>query len=149
MLDINIFRTDKGANPELIRESQRRRNANPALVDEVIALDKEWIRRITTISANVSDYLTSLPILVRYDLDGLNKEFNAIQKEIGMKMKNKQPADDLLAKKNDLDNRRADLKKVVDDKEQERDNKLILIGNIVHASVPTSNDEVGTKLVVS
>jgi len=40
MLDILLFREDKGGNPELIRESQRRRNAPVETVDEVIALDK-------------------------------------------------------------------------------------------------------------
>ena len=42
MLDINLFRTDKGGNPDLIRESQRSRFASVELVDEVIALDKAW-----------------------------------------------------------------------------------------------------------
>ncbi|CAL5422018.1 unnamed protein product [Camellia sinensis] len=42
MLDINLSREDKGHNPKIIRESQRRRFANVDLVDEVIALDKEW-----------------------------------------------------------------------------------------------------------
>lgn len=42
MLDINLFREDKGHNPEIVRESQRRRFANVGLVDEVIELDKEW-----------------------------------------------------------------------------------------------------------
>lgn len=45
MLDINLFREDKGNNPEIIRESQRRRFANVDLVDEVIALDREWRQR--------------------------------------------------------------------------------------------------------
>ena len=43
MLDINLLREDRGGNPELVRESQRRRFASVELVDEVIALDKEWI----------------------------------------------------------------------------------------------------------
>jgi hypothetical protein len=42
MLDINLFRTDKGGNPDLIRESQRSRFASVELVDEAIALDKAW-----------------------------------------------------------------------------------------------------------
>jgi len=42
MLDINLFRTDKGGNPDIIRESQRSRFAPVELVDEVIALDKAW-----------------------------------------------------------------------------------------------------------
>ena len=45
MLEINDFRADKGGNPERIRESQRRRHASVELVDQVIALDQEWIKR--------------------------------------------------------------------------------------------------------
>ncbi|PKA51966.1 Serine--tRNA ligase [Apostasia shenzhenica] len=42
MLDINLFREDKGNDPERVRESQRRRGAPVELVDEVIRLDKAW-----------------------------------------------------------------------------------------------------------
>ena len=41
-LDINLFREDKGGNPELIRESQRRRYQPVEAVDEIIDLDNEW-----------------------------------------------------------------------------------------------------------
>jgi len=43
MLDINLFRADKGGNPDLIRESQRKRGGSVEVVDEIIALDKEWV----------------------------------------------------------------------------------------------------------
>ena len=33
---------DKGGNPDLVKESQKRRYADPAAVDKIIALDKEW-----------------------------------------------------------------------------------------------------------
>ena len=42
MIDINLLRVDKGGNPDLVRESQRKRNASVELVDEVIAVDSEW-----------------------------------------------------------------------------------------------------------
>lgn len=35
MLDINLFRAEKGGNPDLVRESQRRRFADVSLVDKV------------------------------------------------------------------------------------------------------------------
>ena len=35
MLDINLFRAEKGGNPELVKESQRRRYADAGLVDQV------------------------------------------------------------------------------------------------------------------
>ena len=42
MLDITLFRTDQGGNPDLVRESQRRRYADVTLVDKVIEIDSEW-----------------------------------------------------------------------------------------------------------
>lgn len=42
MLDINLFREEKGHDPERIRESQRRRFARVEIVDEVIDLDRKW-----------------------------------------------------------------------------------------------------------
>jgi seryl-tRNA synthetase len=43
MLDINLLRAEKGGNPDLVRESQRRRYAKDTnMVDEVIAIDVEW-----------------------------------------------------------------------------------------------------------
>lgn len=38
MLDVQDFITERGGNPELIRESQRRRYAPVEVVDEVIAM---------------------------------------------------------------------------------------------------------------
>lgn len=42
VLDINLFREEKGGNPELIRKSQRDRYKNEGLVDEIIKIDTEW-----------------------------------------------------------------------------------------------------------
>ena len=44
MLDINLFRAEKGGNPDLVRESQRRRFADVSLVDKVRAafLSPPW-----------------------------------------------------------------------------------------------------------
>ena len=43
MLDINLLRAEKGGNPDVVRESQRRRYAKDSnMVDEVIAVDVEW-----------------------------------------------------------------------------------------------------------
>lgn len=45
MLDINLFRVEKGGNPDLIKESQRKRGASVEEVDTIIQLDKEWVKR--------------------------------------------------------------------------------------------------------
>jgi seryl-tRNA synthetase len=67
-LDINLFRSDRGGDPEKIRESQRRRFASVELVDEIIAKDNQW-RQMTG------------------DIDNLKKEKNALQKLVGNKKK--------------------------------------------------------------
>ena len=67
-LDINLFRADRGGDPEKIRESQRRRYASVEIVDEIIQNDNQW-RQLTG------------------DIDNLKKEKNAIQKEVAKKKK--------------------------------------------------------------
>ena len=79
MLDINLFREEKGGNPELVRESQRKRCASVELVDKVIALDKEWVKckPFPWVCACFIDVL-----LVRFQVDESNKKINSLQKEI-------------------------------------------------------------------
>ncbi len=42
VLDIDLFREEKGGDPEKIRVSQRARYQDPASVDKVVDLDKQW-----------------------------------------------------------------------------------------------------------
>ncbi len=42
MLDLLLFRADKGGDPFLVRESQRRRRADVAVVDAVVEADARW-----------------------------------------------------------------------------------------------------------
>ncbi|KAJ2498482.1 Cytosolic seryl-tRNA synthetase [Coemansia sp. RSA 1972] len=128
MLDINLFQAEKGGNPELIRESQRRRGANPGVVDEIIDLYKSWTG-------------------VRYSLDQLNREINKIQKEIGMKAKAKEDASELKAQKKVLDDKKKQLGE--DEKEAEAAMlaKVGTVGNIVHDSVPVSATEDDNQIV--
>ncbi|KAJ2494209.1 Cytosolic seryl-tRNA synthetase, partial [Coemansia sp. RSA 2052] len=128
MLDINLFIAEKGGNPELIRESERRRNAKPQLVDEIIEQYQDW---------------TS----ARFELDEVNRGINAVQKEIGQKMKAKEDATEILAQKKDLESKKKDLI----EKEQEKDKVLRAnvnkIGNIVHDSVPVSTTEDDNEVI--
>ena len=50
MLDILSFIEEKGGNPELIRESQRRRHAPVEVVDQVITLYDGWRRGMLLLS---------------------------------------------------------------------------------------------------
>jgi seryl-tRNA synthetase len=43
-LDVTTFIAEKEGDPETIRESQRKRGNSVELVDEVIALYKEWVK---------------------------------------------------------------------------------------------------------
>ncbi|CAM9863414.1 unnamed protein product, partial [Discosporangium mesarthrocarpum] len=62
-LDINLFRTDRGGDPEIIRESQRRRFEPVEIVDEVVNKDVAWRE-------------------CRSSIDFLKKDRNRIQKEV-------------------------------------------------------------------
>ena len=42
VLDLDQFRSDKGGDPELIRETQRKRFKDVTLVDKLVAADAEW-----------------------------------------------------------------------------------------------------------
>ena len=40
MIDLQLLQVEKGGNPEVVRESQRKRFASVELVDEVLSLYK-------------------------------------------------------------------------------------------------------------
>ena len=42
VLDLTLFRKDKGGDPEMIRESQKKRYKDVTLVDQVIETDNKW-----------------------------------------------------------------------------------------------------------
>lgn len=130
MLDINAFLVEKGGEPEKIKESQKKRGDSTEIVDEIIADYKDWTK-------------------IRFDLDALNKELNALQKQIGQKFKAKEDAGDLLAQKDKLV---ADKKSFIE-QEQKADadlrNKVNQVGNLVHKSVVDSQDEDNNELVRS
>ncbi|KAK7220129.1 hypothetical protein V2G26_008132 [Clonostachys chloroleuca] len=87
MLDINDFITERGGNPELIRESQRRRNAPVEIVDEIISLFEDHRK-------------------TNYAAMQMNTQINGVQKQIGAKKKAKENADDLLQEKANLEKER-------------------------------------------
>ncbi|GJN30593.1 hypothetical protein PR202_gb18908 [Eleusine coracana subsp. coracana] len=131
MLDINLLRVDKGGNPDLVRESQRNRFVEHGveLVDEVIALDKAWRAR-------------------QFELDKIRQELNATSKKIGKLKASKQEeeAKKLMESTDEIKKRLAAKDAEVQEAKGTLDAKLMTIGNIVHASVPISDDEVRLKL---
>lgn len=147
VLDLDMFRDDKGGNLAKMRENQQKRFKDVKIIDDLVMEDAEWRK-------------------CRFSLDNLNKMKNLCSKSIGAKMKAKEPqgTDDTLPDNLAIESLTADylkeltvvqIKKVrvkIDESIAEN-NKLLLqhennrsaklrdIGNILHESVPVSNDE--------
>ncbi|KAL2836262.1 hypothetical protein BJX68DRAFT_274670 [Aspergillus pseudodeflectus] len=128
MLDLADFITDRGGDPNKIKESQRRRSAPEADVDEVISLYEEARR-------------------ARYQVSQINSQLNTLLKEIGKKKKNKEDASTLLEEKAGLESQRKEAEELAVQKETLRDRKIRTIGNYVHESVPISNNEDDNAIV--
>ena len=85
MLDVVDFVTERGGNPNAVRESQRRRHAPVEAVDEVIALYEDHRKSMFSV-------YSSHPILIecraaKYALTQVGTKINANQKEIGQRKK--------------------------------------------------------------
>lgn len=158
VLDLDLFREDKGGDPERVRTNVRNRYDDVSAVDNVIALDKTWRQ-------------------CRHNLDQLNKAKNKISKEYGNKMKQMKQAGnkgdssqqggkeelksmdltELLATVNEIGEKYTldhlkQLRQQVEDKiivatkelnelEDNRNAVLKEIGNLLHPDVPISNNE--------
>lgn len=68
VLDLDLFRQDKGGDPERVRANVRKRFDDEKSVDKVMELDSQWRK-------------------LRWSLDQLNKAKNIISKEYGIRMK--------------------------------------------------------------
>ncbi|KAL6524579.1 hypothetical protein OROHE_016250 [Orobanche hederae] len=130
MLDINLFRVDKGGDPEKIRVSQRRRFADADLVDEVIKLDQEWRQR-------------------QFGLETLRKDFNKITREVARLKINGEDANVMIASTENIRKKIAQSEVEVEEAKTALESKLGIIGNIVHHTVPISNKEAENELVRS
>lgn len=149
VLDIELFRADKGGDPAKIKENQAKRFNDVTLVDIVVEHDTKWRK-------------------ARYRADLLNKLKNVCSKAIGEKMKKKEPVgdDEQLPDglTEDLDSLTQDkltaltvtqikrLRVVIDEETKKNDDALVLheqqrneslreIGNLLHESCVVSNDE--------
>lgn len=81
--------------------------------------------------------------LENFEQEGLRREVNLLQKDIGQIKKAKGDASELLSKKNDLDKRIAELGIEVVALGKKRDIKAGMIGNIVDKDCHISSTEVG------
>ncbi|KAI1138947.1 seryl-tRNA synthetase [Hypoxylon sp. FL0543] len=122
MLDIQDFITERGGNPEKIRESQRRRYAPVEVVDEIIAMFEDHRK-------------------TQYAATQINSKINEVNKQIGAKKKAKENADELLQQRADLDKEKKALLELAAQKDIALKAKVNTVGNIVHDSVPVSDNE--------
>ncbi|XP_011022067.1 PREDICTED: serine--tRNA ligase [Populus euphratica] len=122
MLDINLFREEKGNNPEKIRESQRRRYANTEIVDEIIQFDNEWRQR-------------------QFELDSLRREFNKQNKKVAQLKIAKEDATEAIKETEETKKLIADKEKEVQEAKDALYSRLPTIGNLVHDSVPVNDNE--------
>lgn len=124
-IGIEILRADKGGNPQMVIESEKRRFRDGKLVDEVIEMDKQWVK-------------------AQYDFEQKRKEANKVQDEITERKKKSKGSDkceDLVKKKDKIEDEVKELLKAADAVQAQRNAKLGKIGNILHDSVPVSQDE--------
>ncbi|KAK1772670.1 serine--tRNA ligase, cytoplasmic [Phialemonium atrogriseum] len=122
MLDADDFIKERGGDPEKIRESQRRRGAPVEIVDEIITLWQE-------------------ARAAQYEFTRIGTEINGVQKQIGLKKKAKENADDLLQQKDDLQKKKAAQEAIAASKHSELQIKVRTVGNYVHETVPVSMTE--------
>ncbi|MBN1876842.1 MAG: serine--tRNA ligase [Anaerolineae bacterium] len=123
MLDIELIRDD----PELIRAGLRKRNDDPGIVDEVLALDAKW-----------RDLL--------HEVEELRAERNRVSKEIG-RMKNPEERQVRIAEMRQVGDRLSELEQALREVEPAFQVKLLWIPNIPHTSVPVGPDESGNQEV--
>jgi seryl-tRNA synthetase len=121
-LDVTSFIDSKGGNAEEIRESQRKRGHSVELVDEIIQMYADWVK-------------------MDFDAGALSKKINAVQKEIAVKKKAKENADELVASKKDLDAQVEAKRKETKEFELKMRQRASAIGNIVGKNVPVSQTE--------
>nr|GAT45367.1 serine-tRNA ligase [Mycena chlorophos] len=121
-LDVLHFIDTKGGNAEEIRESQRKRGHSVELVDEVVQMYQDWVK-------------------MDFEANNVAKESNALQKQIGLKKKAKENADELVEQKKVLDAKIDGMRKASKEHEVKMRQKASTIGNIVAKSVPVSQTE--------
>ncbi len=122
MLDIKLLRND----PDIVRENIKKKFQDDKLplVDEVIALDKEYRE-------------------AKQKAEGLRNKRNVVSKEIGMLM-GQGKKDEAMAKKTEVTDMAAELEalsvKETELEEQIR-KRMLVIPNIIDPSVPIGKDD--------
>ena len=126
MIDIKVFRE----NPDLIRDSEKKRFKDSARVDKVIDLDLRWRAFLQQIN-------------------DLRKERNQISRDIGIKKKKKEDTSILQEKVKEINLKISELETDANEKLIERDKIRYSIGNILLPGVPIAKTEDGDETIKS
>jgi seryl-tRNA synthetase len=164
VLDLDLFRVDKGGDPEKVRLTVKKRFADVSVVDQIIHLDSLWRKS-------------------RFNLDQLNRAKNSVTKAYAAKMKATKSAgnaansarsaetspttettavssldlttllekineisdqvtlDDLKGYKSQVDSQVIKVTQEMEAQEAKRNEVLREVGNLLHPDVPVSNNE--------
>ena len=126
MIDIKIFRE----NPEIIRESEKKRFNDPNRVDKVISLDKQWRELLQQVNEH-------------------RKERNQISKKIGKLKKEKQDISTLTKRVSEIKGSITQIEKEASAALEKRDELRYVIGNILLPGVPIAENEEGDETIRS
>lgn len=124
----SILNADKGGDPEIVKKSQRERFADEGLVDKVLELDSKWRQ-------------------ARGDLDTMKMDFNSLNNEIKKLRIAKEDATELMEKSKTMKVKIKEAEASLVELEEECQQAIGPIGNIVHSSVPISDDEANNVVV--
>jgi len=150
VLDLDLFRAEKGGDPEALRANQRKRFKKTELVDAVVDIDALWrklrfrsdlwnkIKKL--VSKTVGDKMkakqplgdpeSAVPEDVVYNLDSVTQE--TLNGLTVMQLKKMSTLIDSESKKN---------MEAMEKCEKDRHRQLFDIGNLLHPSVPINDNE--------
>ncbi|PWI47688.1 serine--tRNA ligase [Candidatus Heimdallarchaeota archaeon B3_Heim] len=120
MIDIKIFRE----NPEIIRESEKKRFNDVLRVDKVIKFDEQWRKLLQQVN-------------------DLRKERNTISRQIGPLKKKGEDITSLMKRVNKIKTEIIRIEKKSKKVLEERDSLRYVIGNILLPGVPIAENEEG------
>lgn len=123
MLDIKFVRN----NPEIVKESLRKRNSSTEIVDEFLAVDEERRKRI---------FLT----------EEYKSKRNSVSEQIGTLKKAGQNADELVLEMKAVSQKIKEWDEEIRQIEERQKELMLNIPNIPHATVPEGLDESANRL---
>ena len=118
MIDINLLREE----PKLFKASEKKRNRNPQVVDEILELDEKWKKELKKV-------------------EELKHQRNVVSEQINQEKKAGKSA---LAKIKEMREVVEEIKKRDEQAIfhlQQRDQLLTQIGNLMHPDVPAGKDD--------